>query len=275
MEIEVLRNNQPKSKKMNKIHLTIVALLINNYIYSQTPKIDCNCIYPNADPQEIKYEKVDSLLKQKNYWEAIQLCESFLAKDSSDQYSMQYLSELLFYMAEINSGNMDPSVRTRFLIIEEEIKLDNEQSEYVKIRRRIGPNSWTSEVMDKYLAKQNCINSCLRYNYPRNPNYLTRQMAIYISTNRYELLIKTMIENGKEQVDIEESVGEFYARFTERFVGVGNYGQGVDYLLEVIRVYGISLETKEYWKEVYSAIISEEFIDLQLKESLIDKLNQI
>lgn len=260
---------------MNKALLLIISILTTLSSFAQSPKLACECAKYSAASQPIDYNVLTELLNKGLYQEAIKTCESFLTTDPADRYSMQYMSEFLFYLSEIESGNLDPFKRRNMLYMDDAGVSDPEAYELYLIKSKIGPNPWTNTVKSKYLERQNCLNKCFQNSDPSDANTLTRRLAIFITTGNYSELISTMKNNDQSKIRINISAGEFYARFTERFVGIGEFEQGLNYLIEVKNKYGYGSETTSYWTSIYSTIIKNEGLSASLKQTLQAKIGKI
>ncbi|WP_420580677.1 hypothetical protein [Reichenbachiella sp.] len=260
---------------MNRIAISIIILFAVQHSYSQSLNIQCDCGSYSATAEPIDYDRLVALMKKGEYKEAVDLCESFLTTDPTDRYSMQYMSEFLFYMAEIESGNLDPHKRRNLLYMDDAGASDPEAHELYLIKSKTGPNAWSQLAKDKYLNRQHCLNTCFQNSDPKDANILTRRLAIYIATGDFKCLIRTMKNNNDSSINMNGKPDEFYSRFTERFVGIGEFEQGLKFLLEVKSAYGLNAKDASYWKGINSTIIRQEDISQSLKQTLEKKMTKI
>jgi hypothetical protein len=169
-----------------------------------------------------------------------------LAINSDDESAFAALAENAFLLAEIRSGNRDPR-SFPLIAIDDGGKSDPAGYRLDRIKRRIGPNYWSSAVVQEFYPFLTCSVDIYIAKRPQFYGYIARKLAIQISSGRFKDAVDLMSTRRKIE---ERNSGEFYVEFTERFLGANDSKNATSWLQEVRRIYKINRETTTFWQSV-------------------------
>ena len=85
-----------------------------------------------------------------------------------------------------------------------------------------------------------------------------------------------MKQNNADKLDVNGSIGDFYANFTERYIGYNEIEKGLDYLSEVIKTYTVDEVVKSHWVKIFERLLADsKELDKQTKNRMKDKIDII
>lgn len=191
--------------------------------------------------------------------------------------SLGWLAEAYYAIAEMKSGNNDPQPYPGM-----DYRYDGRSSmnpvkhDLYIIHTEVGPNLWTEPVKEQYGKQILCLAVAHRSIIPKHPGYFARRVSVLISYGDFQKAFQEMQALNKNELELESSVGEFLAIFTERFVGYGKPIIAAKWLAKVRFRFGVKRETVAYWKKLLGYAIDElRNLDNVAKASKKKKINMI
>jgi uncharacterized protein (UPF0297 family) len=144
------------------------------------------------------------------------------------------------------------------------------------IRNNIGPNFWTDEAFQNFGDLSMCIIDCYRKSNPTFSGYYLRYLTTLLAMQQFEQVTIEMKANSAEKIEVQGEIGDFYAHFTERYVGYGQIEKGLDYLLSVISTYSVNQDNKEYWTKLFERLLDDSIeLDEIAKTRVREKIKRI
>jgi hypothetical protein len=261
---------------MKHISIYIIAafFLTSISVYSgEYPSDFEECANTLKYPKENFGVELKKLLKTSEYDKLIKTAKYLLAEDPQDEEAFALMAEAAYRVAEVESGNKDiSSLPTVF--IDDAGASDPIGYKLWHIHLKIGPNYWNDKAIVKYSLFLNCsIDKYIKYR-PKFGGYISRKMAIAISSNNIDNVIKVMNQNPKIEGYKNPSI--FYARFAERFIGVNDEINAAYFLNEVEKNYGLENKTRDYWHSIIIRNIDDRAdINLSDKNRLKSEINKM
>lgn len=239
----------------------------------------CDCVDQNRgtiNNLTINIDTLKQLTSEFKHAEGIQLCLDYLVVDSSNKTVYGYLGEFLYNNAEVRSGNNDPQIMRNMLYMDDGGESDPIGYEIYMIKNNSGPNFWTDEVISDDGELSMCIINCFRKTNTKFTGYYLRYLTTILAMQKFEKVIAEMKSHNAEKLDVNGNIGDFYAQFTERYIGYNEIENGLKYLLSVKSTYPIDKETRDYWTNIFNRLLDDSVdISEQTKGELYRQIKQI
>lgn len=172
--------------------------------------------------------------------------------------TLGWVAEAYYALAEIKSGNKDPQpypgMDYRY---DGRSNMNPVKHDLYLIHTEVGPNLWSKQAKEQYGELILCLAAAHRSKIPKHPGYFARRLAALISYNDFERAFQEMQALEKNELELESTVGEYLAIFTERFVGYGKPVEAAKWLATVRSRFGLKQETVSYWKKLLGFAVDE------------------
>lgn len=190
----------------------------------------------------------ESLYHSHDYHLVLEKANHEIAKRRFRKEELGWLSESVYALAEIESGNPDPQrypgMDYRF---DGSGQMDPREHALYVIRTEVGPNLLSENVRSKYAVLLTCIAKHYRESKPRFTGYFARYIAILISNGHFSSVHEEIRRLPRTGLEVEGLVGDYLLIFTERFIGYGHLKEAVVYLNGVVKYHKVSRKALTHW----------------------------
>lgn len=271
------------SKNKEGTHMRLIAIKTILILFSSfavtvsAQTFECNCKIPKAyEPKEADIPKLVDLLDEKRYFDLMQLAFSYLKHNPNNQEVTAYLAEALYRYAEIQSGNIDPCIKSNMVYIDDAGASDPVGYEIYLISNRVGPNYWSEDIIREYGDIAICTVNCIRRTRPKFTGYFSRYLTTLICMKKHDAVLNAIVKYGESSLDTPEGVGEYYAEFTGRYLGYNEIERGLALLTKVNEQYGVSSKTLTRWNRILTRMILEDAeLSKEKKDLLLTRVKSL